>query len=706
MENRQLLTEEEGYQMLARFGIPVPVYEVVTTADAAAEAAGRIGYPVVMKVVSPQVVHKSDVGGVIAHIMTGQGVREAFEQIMQNIAVQRPDADVKRIIIESELPRGLELFIGGKTDPAFGRVLSFGLGGTAIEIFRDFSLRVIPAEKEELAAMVREIKGYPLIAGYRGSRPLDEEALIRCLEGAVALFDHGQGIDEFDINPLILYERGACAVDARIYRSAAPGKRPRERQEFDLSLLSPESIAVIGASADPGKIGYAVFRNLLTFPGRLYPVNPSHDIVQGKKSYASVLEIPEPVDMAVIAVPARIVPGILEELGARGTRLAVIISSGFRETGAHGEELEQKILEHARTYGIRVIGPNCLGVVLPHLMINTTFDPTAPRKGHIAFISQSGAIITTIIDWSVPEEIGFSAVISVGNQLDLDFIDFLRFAAVNTETRAIILYIEEIRDGPAFLDTVREISREKPVIVLKSGSSTIGKRAAASHTGSLAGDFEVYRAAFFQAGAIPVYSLREAFDVAELMVSQGYPEGSRAIVITTAGGFAVLASDYAERFGVTLPSLPPRLLEALDSFLPSIWNRGNPLDIIGDGGAERYARVLDTMVPFQEVWDIAVIIAVPSAVLDPTLLAQEIARFSRNTRKMVIGCLLGGDTMKGGMRVLRHNQIPNYNDIESAFRAIGRSIAASGHRKPPRNHDAGQSGGPPDSGSNRTVQSL
>jgi len=679
MEKRELLTEDEGYRLLAGFGIPVPVYEVVTTADAAARAAGRIGFPVVMKVISPQVVHKSDVGGVIRHITTEAGVREAFEQISENIATQLPDAQVEGIIIESELPSGLELFIGGKTDPAFGRVLSFGLGGTGIEIFRDFALRVLPAGKDELAAMVREIRGYPLIAGYRNSPPLDEEVLIRCLEGAVALFGEDQGIDEFDINPLILYETGACAVDARIYRSPGPGKRPRERQEFDFSLLSPESIAVIGASADPGKIGYAVFRNLLTFPGRLYPVNPAHDFVQGKKAFASVSEIPERADLAVIAVPARIVPGILKELGVRGTRLAIIISSGFRETGTEGEELEKEILEHARTYGIRIIGPNCLGVVLPHLMINTTFDPTAPRKGHIAFISQSGAIITTIIDWSVPEEIGFSVVISVGNQVDLDFIDFLRFAAEDTETRAIILYIEEIRDGPAFLDTVREISRKKPVIVLKSGSSAIGKRAAASHTGSLAGDFEVYRAAFFQAGAIPVYSLREAFDVAELMVSQGYPEGSRAVVITTAGGFAVLASDYAERFGVDLPPLPPRLLEALDSFLPSIWNRGNPMDIIGDGGAERYARVLDTIVLFQEAWDIAVIIAVPSAVLDPTLLAQEIARFSANTRKMVIGCLLGGDTMKGGMRVLRHHQIPNYEDIESAFRAIGRSLVVSGY---------------------------
>ncbi|NYT06811.1 MAG: CoA-binding protein [Methanomicrobiales archaeon] len=692
MEKPELLTEDEGYRILAGFGIPVPAFEVATTADAAAEAAGRIGYPVVMKVVSPGVIHKSDVGGVITGIVGEQEVRDAFGRIMEQVAGELPDADITGVIIESELPRGLELFIGGKTDPAFGRVLTFGLGGTAIEIFRDFSLRVLPAGGDELAAMVREIRGYPLIAGYRNSPPLDEDALLRCLEGAVALFEEGTGITEFDINPLILYETGACAVDARIYRSKVRREARNERQEFDPLLLSPESIAVIGASADPGKIGYAVFRNLLAFPGRLYPVNPSHDMVQGKRAFASVSEIPEPVDMAVIAVPARLVPGIVEELGARGTRLVVIISSGFRETGERGEELEREILACARKSGVRVIGPNCLGVVLPHQMLNTTFDPTSPRKGHIAFISQSGAIITTIIDWSVPEEIGFSAVISVGNQLDLDFIDFLRFAAGDGETRAVILYVEEIRDGALFLDTVREISGKKPVIVLKSGSSAIGRRAAASHTGSLAGDFEVYRAAFVQAGAIPVYSLREAFDVAELMVSQGYPDGPRAVVITTAGGFAVLASDYAERFGVDLPPLPPALLEALDSFLPPIWNRANPMDIIGDGGAERFARVLDTLVRHEDVFDIAVVIAVPSAVLDPTLLAQEIARFSQNTKMMVIGCLLGGDTMKGGMRVLRHHRIPNYEDIESAFRAAGRSIRASGHGKAKQDRDPGLSG--------------
>jgi len=681
MERKRMLSEDEGYQLLSRFGIPVPGFELVRTADEARDAAERLGYPVVLKIKSRQVIHKSDVGGVVQQIRNREELRQGFENILENIRKKVPEAVIEGIIVESEQRRGIEFFIGGKTDPAFGRVISFGMGGTTIELFSDFSLRILPISREEIPRLIREIRGYPLIRGYRGAPPLDEKELILCIERAIAMFESDAGVEEFDINPLILYKDGACAVDARIFCRSSRVPPAEKKEDFDFSLLRPETIAIIGASADPKKIGYSILRNLLTFPGRLYPVNPAHDEVLGKKTYPTVGAIPEPIDLAVIAVAARNVPAVLDQAATQGARLAVIISSGFRETGSEGAELEKEILAVARKSGIRIIGPNCLGVVLPHRLINTTFDPTPPRKGHIAFISQSGAIITTIIDWSVPEEIGFSAVISLGNQIDLDFIDFLRFAAEDDETRAIILYIEEIKDGSSFIKNVWEISRTKPVIILKAGSSALGQKAASSHTGSLAGDFEVYKAAFRQAGAVRVDSLREAFDVAELLVSEGYPKGSRAVVITTAGGFAVLISDFADRFGIDLPSLPPELLSELDSFLPHFWNRSNPLDIIGDGGADRYARVLDTLIRYQDFWDIAVVVAVPSAVLDPTLLAHEITRFSRHTEKMVVGCLLGGDTMKGGMRVLRHHHIPNYEDIESAFKAVGRTLKAKGYRK-------------------------
>jgi acetyl coenzyme A synthetase (ADP forming)-like protein len=675
---REMLTEDQGYALLDRYGIGVPVYAVVSNLQEALQEAEKIRYPVVLKVISPDIVHKSDAGGVAVHITDPTRLKEALERMKAILGENVPSAEIKGFIVEKELPPGLELYIGGKSDPAFGKVISFGLGGTAIELFRDISLRILPVGREDIAALIRDIRGYPLIAGYRGQPPLDEEGLINSIESVIRLFESDEGVTEFDINPVILYQKGVYAVDARIYCSPVRPKDVHLREKVDPAIFYPQSIAVIGASSDPKKVGYAVFRNLLPFPGRLYPVNPGHTEILGRPAFARVGDIPGTVDAAVIAVPAPAVPGVVEELGAIGTRLAIIISSGFREVGREGEEREKKILDAAKTSGMRIIGPNCLGIVLPHEGINTTFDPVAPRKGHIAFISQSGAIITAIVDWSIPEEIGFSAVISVGNQLDLGFIDFLRFAGGQSDTRAVILYIEEIKEGRVFLEAVEEISRAKPVIVLKSGSSALGKRAAASHTGSLAGDFEVYLTAFRQAGAIPVYSIREAFDVAKLLVSEGYPKGKRALVITAAGGFAVLASDYAERYGIDL--LPPssRLIAELDRFLPPIWNRANPMDIIGDGGEERYARVFDTLIRFQDEWDIAVVIAVPSAVMDPAHLAQEIVRFSRNTHKMIVGCLVGGDSMKVGMRILRHNHIPNYDDIDSAFRAVGRSLAAHG----------------------------
>ena len=679
-ESRELMTEDQGYALLERFGIPVPRFMVATGIEEAFRGADRIGYPVVLKVMSPDVIHKSDIGGVTVHITGQEALKEAMTRMKADLARNVPSATIKGFLVEKEMPPGLELFIGGKTDQAFGKVLSFGLGGTAIEVFRDTALRVLPFGSEGIRSMIRQIRGYPLIAGHRGSPPLDEEALERTIESVIRLFLSDEGVAEFDINPVVLYPRGACAVDARIYRShdVPPGNAARE--EVDPVLFHPRSIAVIGASADPKKIGYSVFSNLLPFPGPLYPVNPGRAEILGKPAYARVSDIPGPVDTAVIAIPASAVEGVMEELAAHKTRLAIIISSGFSETGREGREREERILAIARAAGIRVIGPNCLGIVLPHEDINTTFDPVTPLKGNIAFISQSGAVITTIVDWSVPEEIGFSAVISVGNQLDLDFIDFLEFAGSQPETRAIILYIEEIKDGRAFLDALREITKTKPVIVLKSGSSAIGKRAAASHTGSLAGDFEVYLSAFRQAGATPVFSILETFDLAKLVVWQGYPEGKRAVVISAAGGFAVLASDYAERYHVGLPAISPRLLEELDRFLPPIWNRANPMDIIGDGGAERYARVFDTLLRFQDEWDIAVVIAVPSAVINAVDLAREMVRFSRSTGKVTIGCFIGGDSMKEGIGILRSHHIPNYDDIDSAFRALGRSIAGHDNR--------------------------
>lgn len=672
----RLLTEPEGYELLRTYGIQVPAYGIARSVAEASALAEDIGFPVVMKVISPQVIHKSDVGGVVRGVMNGEQVHRAYQEIMENVHRTVPHAEITGVIVEKEVDRGLELLIGGKVDTAFGRVISFGIGGTYVELLSDIALRVLPLTRDDIQRMIREIRGYRLIGGYRGESPKDEPALIAVIEQVIRLFSDYRYIREFDLNPLILYDQGACVVDARfIVDDTSPLPDTLVVPDITPSLIHPRSIAVVGASSDPQKLGYVIFRNLLTFPGQLFPVNPNHREILGKAAYPSLTAIPSPVDLVIIAVPAGTVPAIIEEAGRKSIPLAIIIAAGFKESGEEGKRREEELVRRAREGGVRILGPNCLGIMLPHQQINATFDPLSPLPGHIGFVSQSGAVVATVVDWSIPEGVGFSAIISIGNQADLGFDEFLKYLEQDEATRAIILYIEEIVNGREFIDVVGRVSEKKPVVVIKSGSSQRGTLAASSHTGSLAGSYNVYMAAFRQAGVMVTRSLREAFHVAELLASEGYPRGTRTVVITSAGGFAVLSSDYAEAHGVEMVELPPVMVSELNEFLPGPWSHQNPLDLVGDAGADRFARVFDAMIRHEDQWDIAVVVAVPSAVLDPTQLAQEIVQFSTHTHNMIVGCLLGGDSMKSGIRLLREHGIPNFSELEDAFIAMGRACS-------------------------------
>lgn len=673
------LGEAEGYALLTMYGIPVPRHAVATNRQGAADAADAIGYPVVVKVVSPDIVHKSDAGGVRTGVRSRGEAMDAYDAILAAVSERHPGTTIDGVIVEEEVGGGQEFIVGGATDPTFGKVLTIGSGGVLVELLRDVAFAVLPAGEGRIREMVRGIRGYPLIAGYRGMPPLDEEALVAAVVGAARMFMEEERVAEFDINPLVLREEGACAVDARVIcleEKPAAADTPA-RPAF--TLPAPASVAVIGASPEPGKVGYALARNLLSFPGAFWPVNPKHATVLGRAAYPSVLAVPDAVDIAVVAVPAPVVPAVLGECAEKRVPLAVIISAGFSESGAEGREREEEVKRIAAATGTRVLGPNCLGIILPAQTLNATFDPITPKPGHIGFLSQSGAVITTVVDWSIPAGIGFSAVVSVGNQVDLGFADLLPALAAVPDTRAVILYVEEIRDGRRFLEAAKAVTPDVPVIAVKSGASERGKAAASSHTGSLAGSYAVYAAAFREAGILLAGSLEEAFQLGELLASEGYPTGDRCVVISGAGGFAVLAADYAEKHGVPLPPLPTGILDALDAFLPPIWNRTNPMDIIGDGGAARFARVFDVMIARQDLWDVACVVSVPSAVLNPVELAHEIVRFSRNTRKMVVCCLLGGESMKGAVRILKDHCVPNFPEIEDAFRTVG-TVLASGRR--------------------------
>jgi len=668
---------QDAYSILSEYGIPVPQDGLAGTEDEAASIAQRIGYPVVLKIESPDILHKSDVGGVMPGISDERELRRGYADLIKRAGELRPDAEITGIRIEEECPPGLEILIGGATDPAFGKTITFGIGGKLVELLRDTSIRILPIDRAEIRSMIREIRGYRLIQGFRDEPPRDEEALVTAIAHAAELFLDHPGFTEFDINPLILYEEGCVAVDARFIEGDQQRQEERALQPLDPAILKPRSIAVVGASPDQGKIGYTITRNLLSFPGQLYPVNLKHQEILGRKVYQRVTDIPGTVDMAVIAVPAQVVPSIISDCVEKGVRTAVIISFGFRESGEEGRQLEEEIVSIARSNGLRIIGPNSLGIMVPPEQINTTFSNNSANPGPFGFISQSGALITTIVDWSIAEDIGFSAIISAGNQSDISFVDYIDLLAHDEKTKVILLYIEEIREGRRFLETVTRVTAEKPVVAIKAGSSQIGRAAAASHTGSLAGDYQTYRAAFRQAGVVPADSIRSTFQIGGILSGQGYPQGNRAVVITSAGGFAVLSSDYAERNRINLVMLPEGVHAEMDAILPPGWSGRNPIDMIGDSTAGRFARVFDILLKNQDFWDTAIIISAPTAIADPKQLALEIVRFSEHTQNVVLAAFPGGDSVKPGFPVLRKGSVPVFSEVEDLFRSLGEILLAT-----------------------------
>ena len=672
-----MLSEADGYALLRQYDVPAPAFEIVQSPEDAAKAAASIGYPVVMKIVSPQIIHKSDAGGVIVGVKDDAAAKEAFDKIVANAKNYDASAEIKGVIVEEMAKPGLELIVGGKIDPAFGRVLTFGLGGTMVEFHKDVGIRLLPAEDEELRSLIREIKGYTLIKGYRGDAPKDEEFLFQVLKNACRFFEDNENVVEFDINPLRLYEKGGCAVDARVIVQDEPVVLPPHydpEKIVPLDYYKPRSVAVIGASDDKTKMGYAAFHNLLQFPGEVYPVNNKRSEIQGVKCYPSVGDIPGPVDMVVITVPAQLVPGIMDECGKKGVKMAVVITAGFKEMNEEGKALEERMVAIARSYGVRIVGPNCLGLILPPYKLDTTYVATSPLPGDIAFISQSGAIANAVVGISLSEgsEMGYSEVVSVGNQCDLDFLDYMSYAARDPHTKSIILYIEEIKNGVAFMEMAREVTKIKPIVAIKAGSSKRGQAAAASHTGSLSGAYEVYMEAFRKCGVVPAKTLEGAFQIAKILGGLKKPlTGKRAVVITNAGGFAVLSNDYAETWGIDICDLPQEVIDEMDTFLPPFWNKNNPIDLLGDADEARFRGVYDVLCKNPDLWDIAILVNFPNKVLSPEQVGQVIIDYQKKTDNLLVGCFVGGDSLKPGVDLLTEHNIPVFEELEFTYRVLG-----------------------------------
>ncbi|HBK62582.1 MAG TPA: acetyl CoA synthetase subunit alpha, partial [Cyanobacteria bacterium UBA11166] len=435
------------------------------------------------------------------------------------------------------------------------------------------------------------------------------------------------------------------------------------------TFFSPETVAVIGATDKQGSVGRTLLWNLMSNPfgGTIFPINPKRNNVLGIPAYPNIKAVPQPVDLAIIAIPAPSVPGIIDECVEAGVKSAIIISAGFKEIGAAGVELERQILEKARGK-MRVIGPNCLGLMCPLTGLNATFASTMARPGNVAFISQSGALCTAVLDWSFWENVGFSAFMSIGSMLDVGWGDLIYYLGDDPHTHSIVIYMESVGDARSFLSAAREVALTKPIIVIKVGRTEAAAKAASSHTGSLAGSDDVLDAAFRRCGVLRVNRISELFNMAEVLAKQPrLPKGPRMTIITNAGGPGVLATDALITSGSELAELAPETITELNKILPPHWSHSNPIDILGDADPERYTKSLEIAIKDPNS-DGLLVILTPQAMTDPTQTAEQLKSYAQNATKPVFASWMGGSETKAGETLLNRASIPTYPYPDSAAR--------------------------------------
>ncbi|WP_373498239.1 acetate--CoA ligase family protein [Desulfococcus sp.] len=444
-------------------------------------------------------------------------------------------------------------------------------------------------------------------------------------------------------------------------------------------IINARSIAVVGASNRPGSVGLAAFKNLLgaAYKGVLYPVHPKDKSIQGVKAYPALEEVPDPVDLAVLIIGAEQVPGVVRTAAARGVTGCLVISAGFKEIGGHGAALENRLKDTVRETGIRIIGPNCLGIINTHpeIRMNASFARIMPKAGNIAFISQSGALCTSVLDYAAGRNVGFSKFISFGNKADINEIDFLRYLKDDPDTHLILMYLEDISDGHAFMEIGKEITYHagKPILVVKSGRSKEGARAAASHTGSLAGSDATYDAIFYQSGIQRVEGINELFNYAEAFSKQPLPRGNRVAIITNAGGPGIMTTDAAVRHGLTLATLSDQTRAQLKESLPPTASLGNPVDVIGDATHERYEAAIRSVMMDDGV-DGAIVILTPQAMTDILETAEIVPRVAADVNKPILASFMGMVDVSEGIEYLQSHGIPNYVFPEAAARSMAAMV--------------------------------
>ncbi len=594
---RTSLTAPEGKRVCDAYGIPTPGEGVAKSAAEAAAMAGGMGFPVVMKIVSPDILHKTEAGGVIVGVMSADEATKAYETILANAKKYKSGARIEGVQVQQMLAGGVEVIVGAITDNSFGKLVAFGLGGVLVEVLKDVTFRLAPATNADALSMLAGIQAHEMLEGVRGSDPVNKAALADVIVKVSELVSDFPEISELDLNPVFATKSGAFAADVRIVVDFEP-KRPRYRpDEKDVvismnRIMKPRSVAVIGASAEAGKIGNSVMKNLINggYKGHIYPVHPKADEILGFKAFKSVKDIPGDVDVAVFAIPAPFVAGALIECGEKKIPGAVLIPSGFAETGnMAGQEEIQAI---GRKYNVRLMGPNIYGFYYTPANLCATFCTAYDVKGKAALSSQSGGIGMAIIGFSRSAKMGVSAIVGLGNKSDIDEDDLLIFFEQDDNTEIIAQHCEDLKDGRAFAEVARRVSKKKPVVMLKAGRTSAGAKAASSHTGALAGNDKIYEDVLAQSGVIRARSLRDLLEFARGIPVLPTPRGENVVIITGAGGSGVLLSDACVDNNLKLMAMPDDLDAAFRKFIPPFGAAGNPVDITGGEPPKTYQNTV------------------------------------------------------------------------------------------------------------------
>jgi 3-hydroxypropionyl-CoA synthetase (ADP-forming) len=677
----KVITEELAKQVLSEYSVKVPKYALVKSAEEAEIEAGKVGFPLVAKIVSPEILHKTDVGGVKVGLQNQADVKNAFNDMYGRLSKQYNT--VKGVLLEKmAVAGGVELIVGLQNDPQFGPVIMAGIGGIYTEVFRDVSFRVLPITKEDAISMIDDLKGNKILKGFRGMPPVNlnmlAEALVNIGKFGTEMASYYESID---FNPIIFYENEYVVVDAKILLREKPdleviSKAQPESEFLDL-FFNAKSVALIGASPEPGKVGNSVLESLAKheYMGKVYPVNAKgYSEIMGLKAYKSLDEIPDRVDVVVVTVDLKFVPDLLRSAAKKGIHNFVIISGGGKELGGERATIEGQIRELSKQLKIRIIGPNCIGMFNGENRLDCAFQGHArmirPRKGDVAFLSQSGTVGIAFMESS--DTFGMSKMISYGNRSDVDEADMIWYLSEDPQTRVIGLYVEGLGDGRKFMNTAKRVikERDKPVVVFKNGRSARGAKQAASHTGSLGGSYAVVKGALDQAGIISVDSYEELTAALKALTWQPVPSGGRVAMVTNGAGPIIAAIDHFERLGLQLAELSEETNKSLKDHYPSTYVIGNPCDITGSANADDYRFAIQSFMD-----DPNIDIIMPWFVFQDDPLEESIvnvlASFQKQKKKPILLGAMGGPFTEKISEQIENTNVPVYHSVIEWVTAAG-----------------------------------